>query len=122
MLTSQDTVLKQRPMSEPGIEYVIVIIAVTMAALLVSDPAFPIVVICVALTAAALFNFDFYVRAIIFLLPWYPFLDSKMPVRDISVMSRFVLFAGVWIIQQKRGRNIKDWLLDSKIKKGVLSF
>jgi O-antigen ligase len=95
---------------------------VTSAALLVTQPAALAIALCTALVIAALSKFDRFVYAFVFLLPWYPILDPKLPVRDVFVASRFVLLAGVWIIQRKKGKSLKDWVTNTWFKKGVLIF
>src|SRR6266404_6067094 len=105
-----------------SIAFAIVIIAVATAVIMVTEPALFILLYCIPLFLAAFLSFDLFVYGMVFLLPWYPFLDLKLPVRDISLLSRFVLFAGVWLIQRKKGESIKNWLFASRFKKGVLIF
>ncbi|MCU1308057.1 MAG: hypothetical protein JWN45_2752, partial [Acidobacteriaceae bacterium] len=122
MSTGRDHVLRSGPIGGLGIESVIVMIAVTSAALLVTQPVALAIALCTALVIAAFSNFDRFVYAFVFLLPWYPILDPKLPVRDVLVASRFALLAGVWIMQKKEDISLKDWVTNTWLKKGVLIF
>jgi O-antigen ligase len=122
MSARHDHVLNAGPIGGLGMESLIVLIAITSAVLLTTKPAALVVALCTALVITALFNFDLYVYAFVFLLPWYPILDPKMPVRDVLVISRFALLAGVWVMQKNKGNSLKDWVTNSWPKRGVLIF
>jgi putative inorganic carbon (HCO3(-)) transporter len=122
MSNGHDDVLEGGPIGGLGIESVIVVVAVSSAALLVTQPFALTVALCAALLIAAISNFDWFVYVVVFLLPWYPILDPKLPVRDVFVATRFVLLTGVWIMERKRGESIKDWVTNTRLKKGVLIF
>jgi putative inorganic carbon (HCO3(-)) transporter len=122
MTTSQDHVVTGSPIGGLGAETLIVVIAVACAALLVTQPAALAIALSIGLLLASLSNFDWFVYAVVFLLPWYPILDPKLPVRDVFVASRFALLAGVWMIQGKRGRSLRDWVTNTWVNKGVLIF
>lgn len=100
----------------------IAVIAVALASLASSSSLFLIAGVCVALTAVAVLRFEWFVYAQIFLLPWYPFLDTGLLLRDVSLPLRFLLFAGVWFIRKHKGKSLREWILGSKLKKGVLIF
>jgi putative inorganic carbon (HCO3(-)) transporter len=92
------------------------------AALFVSEPFLFIVGMFVSLTFAALLRFDFFVYALVLLLPWCPLVDLNLPVRDVFLLLRFVLFVGVWIRLRRQNKSIHEWLFGNKLKKGVVLF
>ena len=103
-------------------EFVIAILAVTVTALIVMEPGSLVFALCVPMAIMALLSFDLFVCAMVFLLPWYPFIGWKLPVRDVFLLGRFVLLAGVWILQQKKGISLKNWLWEGWLKKGIVVF
>ncbi len=110
---------------QPEVLWVAVLIAVASAsavALFVSEPSPFIVGVLVFLTLAALLRFDFFVYATVFLLPWCPLVDLNLPVRDVFLVLRFVLFVGVWIRLRRKNKSIHEWLFDTKRKKGIVLF
>jgi putative inorganic carbon (HCO3(-)) transporter len=98
---------------------VIAAIAVIAAALITEQPAFLVVALCIPLAVAGLRNFGFFFDAMVLLVPWNPTLAWALPIRDLSLLTHFVLFAGVFIIQRQRGSSIKAWLIGSRVKLGV---
>jgi len=102
--------------------WVIAVIAASVIGLIFLDSVFLIVALCVCLAAVMVFRFDVFFYAQIFLLPWYPLLDAKLPVRDVFLVMRFLLLAGVWIQRSQRGGPLAQWLMGSKIKKAILLF
>ena len=100
----------------------IAVIAVTVAALATSSAVFLIAGLCLALVVIAVLRFEWFIYAQVLLLPWYPFLDTGLPLRDVSLPLRFVLFAGVWLMRRHRGQSVREWFLGSRLKKGVLAF
>lgn len=98
----------------------IAVVSAFIAALFVSEPSFFIAGLLVFLTLAALLRFDFFVYATIFLLPWSPLVD--LPVRNVFLVLRFVLFVGVWIRLRKNNKSIREWLFGTKRKKGIVLF
>ncbi|HEY6270585.1 MAG TPA: O-antigen ligase family protein [Terriglobales bacterium] len=103
-------------------EFVLAGVATVLVSLAVTNSTFLVVVACLSLAIIALMRFEFFVYGLIFLLPWYPLLDAKPPFRDIFLLLRFALLAGVWIIRKRQGKSVADWILGSKLKKGVLVF
>jgi|GEM_PF-955827 len=97
-------------------------LAVIIAALATSNPVFLAAGLGIALAIAAVFRFDLFVYTLIFLLPWYPYLDTRLPLRDVSMVLRFVLFAAVLFIRKKNGQSLARWILGNWIRKGVLVF
>src|SRR5215467_3519841 len=121
MSTRDNAITGQHPDSTIMV-LVIALVAVAAAALVVSSPVFLAVALCVGLAVVAVLRFDWFVAAQIFLLPWYPLLDLKPPLRDISLVLRFVLLAGVWMIRRQRGKSAVQWFLGSRIKKAIMLF
>lgn len=103
-------------------QMVIALTAVMAAALMVSFQGFLLLALCGSLGILALVNFDFYLCSIVFLLPWYPFVDWKLPVRDAFLLAHFVLFAGMCVIQQRSGVAWRDWLWRGWLRKGAIAF
>jgi putative inorganic carbon (HCO3(-)) transporter len=117
-----DGAVKPAPIGEWGVEWVIVIVAVVTAALVVTDPTFVLAGLCVGLAIAVICRFDLFIYGLIFLLPWYPLLDVNFPIRDVLLISRFILLAGVWVLRRRQGKSISQWILGSTLRKLVLIF
>ncbi|HEY6249850.1 MAG TPA: hypothetical protein VI685_07795, partial [Candidatus Angelobacter sp.] len=109
-------------MTRFGAPPLIAVIAVTLAALITSSSVFLIAGLCIALASVAVLRFEWFVSAQILLLPWYPFLDTGLPLRDVSLPLRFILFAGVWLMRKHDGKSLREWLFASRVKKGVIIF
>src|SRR5258708_17135216 len=120
MLTRDNRVGTAMTSQSLSMQLLIAGIAVAVAALVTGEPAFLIPAIGIPLVVAAFVNFDWFVYATIFLLPWNPFAEWRFPVRDFSLMAHFILFAGVWILRRRKGESIKQWLFGSRLKQGVL--
>ncbi|HEY6348050.1 MAG TPA: O-antigen ligase family protein [Candidatus Angelobacter sp.] len=101
---------------------VIAVLAVTVAALATSSSVFLIAGFCIALATVAVLRFEWFVYAQVLLLPWYPFLDTGLPLRDVSLPLRFVLLAGVWLMRKHNHKSAREWILGSRLKKGVIVF
>ncbi len=97
-------------LTRPGLgeELLIVGVAVglTVAAML-SPMALPVAVSGVVFILAAL-RFKPLLPAVVFFLPLTPFLDWNFPIRDLTTLVRFSLFAGVVVYRlshrQRRAR------------------
>lgn len=100
----------------------IAVAAVATISLVVSDSAFLIAALCIALALAAVFRFEWFVYAQVFLLPWYPLLDANVPIRDISLVLRFVLLAGVFVIRRREGKSWREWIFAGRLRKGIWIF
>lgn len=98
---------------------VIAAAAVVAAALITEQPVFLVVALCIPLAVASMRNFGVFFDAMVLLIPWNPTLAWAFPVRDLSLLTHAVLFAGVFVILQRRGSSIKAWLFGSKVKLGV---
>jgi O-antigen ligase len=101
---------------------VIVAVSVFVVVFAVVVPSFVTVSVFLALALTTLIRFEWFVYALILLLPWYPFLDYRPPFRDIMLLSRFVLLAGVWVMRRGQGKSVFEWIFGSRLKKGVLLF
>src|SRR5215469_1824667 len=104
------------------VELSIALLAAGAAALVVTEPAGMMLVLFALLAVLAALHFDFFLCAMVFLLPWYPFVNWKLPLRDAVVPAHLLLFAGVWVQQIKRGATVKDWLWKGWTRKGMLAF
>src|SRR5215469_11348443 len=113
-----------RPARQDGVFMapLIALIAVAVAALATSSSFFLITGLGIALAVTAVLRFDWFIYTQIFLLPWYPFLDTGLPLRDVSLPLRFVLFRAVWLMRRRDGKSARDWILGSRLKKAVIVF
>jgi putative inorganic carbon (hco3(-)) transporter len=96
--------------------------AVATIALVVSDSTFLVVALCLGLALTAAFRFEWFVYLQVFLLPWYPLLDMKLPIRDISLVLRFVLLAGVFVIRRQHGKPWREWIFAGRLRKTIWIF
>jgi O-antigen ligase len=104
------------------LEATIGLTAVLAVSLAVSYQGFLLLALCVSLAILALAKFDWYLYSIVFLLPLYPFIDWNLPVRDLFLIGHFVLFLGVFAVQQRNGVAWKDWLWRGWLRKGIVAF
>ena len=105
-----------------GKEWLIAAFAVATVSLAVTDSTFLAVAVCASLAIAAFLRFEFFVYGMVFLLPWYPLLDFRPPLRDPFLLLRFALLAGVWVFRQRQGKSFVEWAIGSRLKKGILAF
>src|SRR5215471_5267340 len=122
MASTRHEVLRTDWDGRHGMEITIAVIASAIGVLLVVEPASLVLALCIPMAVLAFLNFNFFFYAMIFFLPWYPFIDWKLPVRDAFLLARFVLFAGVWIVQKRNGVTLKAWLWAGRLKKGIVLF
>ena len=122
MASTRHEVLRTEWDGRHGMEITIAVIAAGIGALLVVEPASLVLALCIPIAVLAFLNFNLFVYAMIFFLPWYPFIDWKLPVRDVFLLARFVLFAGVWIVQRREGVTLKEWLWEGRLRKGIVLF
>lgn len=122
MSSGEAAILKPIRAGSPFMALLIAVIAVIVASLATSSSLFLIAGIGIALAVTAMLRFDWFIYTQLFLLPWYPFLDTGLPLRDVSLPLRFLLFAGVWLIRKHHGKSMKDWFFGSRLKKAVVVF
>jgi putative inorganic carbon (HCO3(-)) transporter len=105
-----------------GEELLIVGVAVglTVAAVL-SPMALPVAVSGVVFILAAL-RFKPLLPAVIFFLPLTPFLDWNFPIRDLTTLVRFSLFAGVVVYRLSHGKGVREWLWSGWLARAVLGY
>src|SRR5215471_5707168 len=100
----------------------IAVVSVAVVALITADPVWLLALFCAGMLALAIFKFDWFVYAQIFFLPWYPLLDLKLPLRDVSLVLRFLLLVGVWFYRRRYRRPAREWLWGSRSKIAILVF
>lgn len=122
MSSSANTLTRSHRASRLLLPGLIAAAAVTAIALVVSDPTFLVAALCIGLALAAIFRFEWFVYAQVFLLPWYPLLDVKLPIRDISLVLRFVLLAGVFVVRRQQGKPWREWIFAGRIRKAIWIF
>jgi O-antigen ligase len=103
-----------------GKELLIAGVAVAAVLLAVTTPGFVVIAVCAGLGVAVLLRFEFFVYALVFLLPWYPVLEAKPPFHDVFLVLRLAFWFGVCVIRWQRGKSFSDWMAGSWVKKGVL--
>lgn len=101
---------------------VIALFAVTAVCLILSNSIFLLAAFCLSLAIAAVFRFEWFLYTQIFLLPWYPFLNTTLPLRDVSLVLRFAVLAGVLLIRKRSGKSLVQLFLGSRTRKGILIF
>ena len=118
-LTSRG-VLARRPGLPEELLIVGVALGLTVAALL-SPMALPLAVSGAVFILAAL-RFKPLLPAIIFCLPLTPFLDWNFPIRDLTTLVRFSLFAGVVVYRLSHGKDLREWLWRGWLTRAVLGY
>src|SRR5690348_1497045 len=110
--------------TRPGLleELLIVGVAVglTVAAVL-SPMALPLAVSGLVFILAAL-RFKPLLPAVIFCLPLTPFLDWNFPIRDLTTLVRFSLFAGVVVYRLSHRKGLREWLWSGWLTRAVLGY
>jgi O-antigen ligase len=122
MASTRQELLRAEWDGRHGMEITIAVVAAAAAAFLVVEPASLVLALCIPMALLAFLNFNLFVYAMVFFLPWYPFIDWKLPVRDVFLLGRFVLFGGVWVLQRKNGVTLKEWLWEGRLRKGIVLF
>jgi O-antigen ligase len=121
MATSTDA-LSTKPAPRYRLELAIAIAAVVMVVLVTAVPGFLVAVLCVGLVVIAVVNFDLFVCATVFFLPWYPLIDWSFPLHDVLLPTRFLILAVVAARRVRQGASLKSWLWQSWLSKGVWLF
>jgi O-antigen ligase len=122
MIVPSQAVAKMQEGRDALVGGLIAAVSACVVTLFICEPSLLAKGLFVLLTLAALLRFDFFVYASVFLLPWCPLVDLNLPVRDVFLVFRLVLFVGIWIRLRSRGRSIHEWLFGSKLKKGMVLF
>ena len=122
MMTTANSILKPDRSDELVIAALIAAIAVATVTTILSDSALLVAAFCIGLAVVAVVRFDWFVYTQIFLLPWYPFLSAQLPLRDVSLVLRFILLAGVLVLRKRSGKPLAQWFGGSWIKRGILAF
>lgn len=122
MMTTESSILKPDRAGELLMAGLIAAIAVISVTMVVSDSAWLVAAFCIGLAVVAVVRFEWFVYTQIFLLPWYPFLSAQLPLRDVSLVLRFILLAGVLAMRKRRGKPLAQWFGGSWVKRGILIF
>lgn len=104
-----------------GVEYGLAAATALTVGLLALRPESLTLVVLVLLVFLAILQFDWFVYSMVFLLPWYPLPDLDLPMHDIFLFLRILMFVAVWILRWRRGLPIREWLIGGKIRKGILA-
>jgi hypothetical protein len=97
-----------------------VAVGLTVAAML-SPMALPLAVSGLVFILSAL-RFKPLLPAVIFFLPLTPFLDWNFPIRDLTTLVRFTLFAGVVVYRLSHGKGVREWLWSGWLTRAVLGY
>lgn len=118
-LTSR-VVSQRRPGLPEELMIVCVAVGLTIAAVL-SPMALPLAVSGVVFILAAL-CFKPLLPVVIFFLPITPFLDWNFPIRDLTTLVRFSLFAGVVVYRMSHRKGLCEWLWSGWLTRAVLGY
>ncbi|HSK44824.1 MAG TPA: O-antigen ligase family protein [Candidatus Binatia bacterium] len=103
-------------------EWLIVGVTVVLAtSALVSPLALPLAVSGVVFVLAA-FRFNLLLPVVVFFLPVTPFLHWDFPIRDLSTLVRFSLFAGVVVYRATHQKNLRNWLWAGWLTRAILGY
>ena len=97
-----------------------VALGLTIAALL-TPMALPVAVSGVVFILAAL-RFKPLLPAVIFFLPLTPFLDWNFPIRDLTTLARFSMFAGVVVYRLSHGKGVREWLWSGWLSRAIIGY
>jgi O-antigen ligase len=122
MMATTPDALHAKPAPKYRPELAIAIATVTVIALAVTQPGFLVGMFCSALALTAVVNFDAFVCALVFLLPWYPFIDWNFPLHDVFLSTRFLIFGVVAVRQISLGIPLRSWLWEGWLRKAVWLF
>lgn len=108
--------------SEQRLQLVLSVVAVGLVLVASVFPATLLMVIAAGLLSVAFFHVETFLAIMVVLIPWYPFLDTSLPVRDIFLILHLLLFPIVGHRLINEGKSITSWLWGSKVKKAILGF
>jgi len=110
--------------TRPGVGEELLIAGVALGltiAALVSPMALPVAVSGVVFILAAL-RFKPLLPAVIFFLPLTPFLDWNFPIRDLTTLARFSMFAGVVVYRLSHGKGVREWLWSGWLTRAIIGY
>lgn len=113
-------VFQQRPGLGEELLIVGAAVGLTVAAL-VSSLALPLAVSGVVFILAAL-RFKPLLLVVIFFLPLTPFLNWDFPIRDLSTLVRFSLFAGALVYRVSHRKELRGWLWSGWMTRAMLGY
>ncbi len=102
----------------------LLIVGITLALVsgtLVSPLALPLAVSGAVFVLAAL-RFKPLLPLIVFFLPVTPFLNWDFPIRDLSTLLRFSLFAGVVLYRITHKKDVRNWLWTGWLTRSILAY
>ena len=104
------------------VELIIIGIALGLTAgTLVSPLALPLAVAGAVFVLAAL-RFRALLPLVVFFLPVTPFLNWNFPIRDLSTLVRFSLFAGALLYRAIHKHDLRRWLFGGWLTRAILSY
>ena len=118
-LTSR-AVLQRRPGLSEELLIVSIALGLTVGAML-SPMALPLAISGLVFILAAL-RFKPLLPAVIFFLPLTPFLDWNFPIRDLTTLVRFSLFAGIVVYRLSHRQDLREWLWSGWLTRAVLGY
>src|SRR6476660_3186939 len=95
-------------------------VGLSVAAIL-SPLALPLAVSGVVFVLAAL-RFKPLLLLVVFFLPLTPFLDWNFPIRDLSTLVRFSMFAGAVVCWVSHRERLRSWLWSGWLTRAVLGY
>jgi putative inorganic carbon (hco3(-)) transporter len=97
-----------------------VAVGLSVAAIL-SPLTLPLAVSGVVFVLAAL-RFKPLLLLVVFFLPLTPFLDWNFPIRDLSTLVRFSMFAGAVVYRVSHRERLRSWLWSGWLTRAVLGY
>src|SRR6476469_383272 len=103
-------------------ELLIVSISLALTAGALATPlALPLAVSGMVFVLAAL-RFKPLLPLVVFFLPVTPFLNWNFPIRDLSTLVRFSLFAGVLLYRTTHKSEMRNWLWKGWLTRAILAY
>jgi putative inorganic carbon (HCO3(-)) transporter len=103
-------------------ELLIISITLALAAGALATPvALPLAVSGVVFVLAAL-RFKPLLPVVVFFLPVTPFLNWDFPIRDLSTLVRFSLFAGIVLYRKTHKEDVRNWLWKGWLTRAILAY
>jgi putative inorganic carbon (hco3(-)) transporter len=103
-------------------ELLIVAVALSLTIAAIQSPlALPLAVTGLVFVLAAL-RFQPLLPAVVFCLPLTPFLNWNFPIRDLSTLVRFSLFASILVYRMSHRKDLRDWLWSGWMTRAVLGY